>query len=126
MTDSDLIAEKTEQAADVLAEQNVDCWLTFCRETTEIHEPCLPFLLGFDVVWPTAIVVSKEGRSAVVVGRHDAPNARELPHEVYPYGESLEDPLLDLKEMVLLTENRTEWLTNPQEAFRYSRRRNGK
>ncbi|WP_135824168.1 M24 family metallopeptidase [Halorussus ruber] len=96
MPDSDLVAEKTEQAADVLAEQDVDCWLTFCRETTEIPEPCLPFLLGFDVVWPTAILVSKEGRSAVVIGRHDAPNARELPHEVHPYDESLEEPLLDL------------------------------
>ncbi|WP_276301984.1 M24 family metallopeptidase [Halorussus lipolyticus] len=96
MPDADLIAEKTEQAADALAEQDVDCWLTFCRETTEIHEPCLPFLLGFDVVWPTAIVVSKEDRSAVVVGRHDAPNARELPHEVYPYDESLEEALLGL------------------------------
>lgn len=96
MTDSDLIAEKTEQAADVLAERDIDCWLTFCRETTEIPEPNLPFLLGFDVVWPTAILVTKEGRSAVVVGRHDAPNARDLPHEVYPYDESLEGPLVDL------------------------------
>ncbi|WP_238398184.1 M24 family metallopeptidase [Halorussus salinus] len=94
--DTDLVAEKTEQAAEVLAERNIDCWLTFCRETTEISEPNLPFLLGFDVVWPTAIVVSKTGRSAVVLGRHDAPNASELPHDVIPYDESLGEPLLEL------------------------------
>ncbi|MFC7079540.1 M24 family metallopeptidase [Halorussus caseinilyticus] len=96
VTDTDLIAEKTEQASDVLADRDVDCWLTFCRETTEISEPNLPYLLGFDVVWPTAVVISKDGRSAVVIGRHDAPNARELGHEVYPYDESLEEPLLNL------------------------------
>lgn len=97
MSDADLIAEKTEQAVNVLAEQDVDCWLTFCRETGDIPEPCLPFLLHFDVVWPTAILISKEGRKAVVLGRHDAPNARELDtYEVYPYDESLAEPLSDL------------------------------
>lgn len=96
MTDADLIAEKTEQAFDVLAEQDVDCWLTFCRETAEVSEPNLSTLLGFDVVWPTAILISQEGRSAVVLGRHDAPNAQDLPHEVHPYDESLTEPLLAL------------------------------
>lgn len=97
MSDTDLVAEKTEQAVEVLAEQDTDLWLTFCRETTEIPEPCLPFLLGFDVVWPTAILVSAEGHKAVVIGRHDAPNARELDtYEVHPYDESLEEQLLAL------------------------------
>lgn len=100
MSDTDLVAEKTEQAVKALEEHDADLWLTFCRETTEIAEPCLPFLLGFDVVWPTAILVSAEGRKAVVIGRHDAPNARELPHEVHPYDESLEEPLLDLLEEI--------------------------
>jgi Xaa-Pro aminopeptidase len=50
-------------------------------------------VLGFDVVWPTAIVVGPD-RSTVVLGRHDAPNAEELGvHEVRPYDESIEEPL---------------------------------
>lgn len=95
MFDTELIAEKTDQAAGVLAEQDVDLWLTFARETADVAEPCLSFLLGLDVVWPTAVLVSKEGRKAVVLGRYDAPNADLDSYEVYRYDESYEEPLLD-------------------------------
>ena len=91
--DAELIAEKVDQARAAVAESEADAWLTFCRETDEIHEPCLPYVLGFDVVWPTAIVVGPD-RSTVILGRHDAPNAEELGvHEVRPYDESIEEPL---------------------------------
>jgi Xaa-Pro aminopeptidase len=91
--DTDLIAEKVAQARDAVARSEADAWLTFCRETDEINEPCLPYILGFDVVWPTAIVVGPD-RSTVILGRHDAPNAEQLGvHEVRPYDESLEEPL---------------------------------
>ncbi len=92
--DVDLIAEKVAVARDAVAEaEGADAWLTFCRETDEIHEPCLPYLLGFDVVWPTAIVIGAD-ESAVVLGRHDAPNAEDLGiHAVHPYDESI-GPLL--------------------------------
>lgn len=94
--DADLVAEKVAQASDAVADVEADAWLTFCRETDEIHEPCLPYLLGFDVVWPTAIVVGAED-SAVVLGRHDAPNARELGvHEVRAYDESIAEDLRDV------------------------------
>lgn len=63
MSDTVLVAEKTGQAVEVLTESDTDLWLTFCRETADVAEPCLPFLLDFDVVWSTAILVSKEGGS---------------------------------------------------------------
>jgi Xaa-Pro aminopeptidase len=89
MTDAALVREKVAQARDAVAAAEADCWLTFARETTEIAEPCLPYLLGFDVVWPTMVLVTPE-RSVVVIGRHDAPNAEALDvHEVEPYDESL-------------------------------------
>jgi len=101
VSDSELVAEKTEQATTVLEELDVDCWLTFCRETAAIPDPSLPLVLGFDVVWPTAVVVAPSGYSAVVLGRHDAPNAREFGvHEVYPYDESIEDSLLEVLDRV--------------------------
>ncbi|QCJ48076.1 Xaa-Pro peptidase family protein [Haloprofundus sp. MHR1] len=86
--DQTLIAGKVEQARAAVASDDTDCWITFCRETDEVDEPCLPYILGFDVVWPTAVVVGPEA-SAVVLGRHDAPNAERLGvHDVYPYDES--------------------------------------
>jgi Xaa-Pro aminopeptidase len=92
--DTELITEKVEQARNaVSAVEHVDAWLTFCRETNEVSEPALPYVLGFDVVWPTAIVIGPED-STVVLGRHDAPTAEQLGvHEVKPYDESIRTPL---------------------------------
>ncbi|WP_435116330.1 M24 family metallopeptidase [Halolamina sp. C58] len=91
--DASLVAEKVEQARDAVADSDADAWLIFCRETDEIHEPTLPYVLGFDVVWPTAVVIGPE-ESTVVLGQHDAPTAEELGvHEVRPYDESIEEQL---------------------------------
>jgi len=99
-SDADLIAEKTRQAQAALADHGLDCWLTFARETTATPDPSLPLLLDFGVVWPTAVVVAP-GESHVVLGRHDAPNARELGvHEVHPYDESIRDALTEVIERV--------------------------
>lgn len=91
--DTALIGEKVEQARRAVAEGDCDAWLVFCRETDETAEPTLPYVLGFDVVWPTAVVVGPD-ESTVVLGRHDAPNAERLDvHEVRPYDESIETAL---------------------------------
>jgi Xaa-Pro aminopeptidase len=93
--EAELIAEKVDGAAGALDRRGLDCWLTFCRETDATPDPSLPLLLDFDVVWPTAVLVFADGRSDVVLGRHDAPNARDLGvHRVHPYDESIRDPLL--------------------------------
>ena len=98
--DGDLIAEKTAQARAALAEHDIDCWLTFARETTATPDPSLPLLLDFGVVWPTAVVVAPE-QSHVVLGRHDAPNARALGvHEVHPYDESIREALTGVMDRV--------------------------
>ncbi|MBP1987144.1 M24 family metallopeptidase [Halolamina salifodinae] len=91
--DAALISEKVTQARDAVADSDADAWLIFCRETTEIDEPALPYVLGFDVVWPTAVVIGPED-STVILGQHDAPPAEELGvHRVRPYDESIRDDL---------------------------------
>ncbi|MEF8757909.1 MAG: M24 family metallopeptidase, partial [Halobacteriales archaeon] len=91
MSDQIIVDEKVTQAREILADAEADLWLTFARETSEIDEPCLPYVLGFDVVWPTMVLVTPD-RSAVIIGRHDAPNAEDLGvHEVHPYDASLAD-----------------------------------
>lgn len=95
MRDTDLVAEKVAAAREAVAAADADCWLVFARETTEIPEPALPFVLGFDVVWSTAVLVTSD-RSVAILGRHDAPNARELGvHDVRPYDESIAEVLRD-------------------------------
>ncbi|MFW5896089.1 MAG: M24 family metallopeptidase, partial [archaeon] len=100
MSDQVIVEEKVQQAREVVADAEADVWLTFARETSEIDEPCLPYILGFDVVWPTMVLVTAD-RSAVIIGRHDAPNAEELGvHEVVPYDASLEDAFHEFLEEV--------------------------
>ncbi|MFW5934708.1 MAG: M24 family metallopeptidase [Halolamina sp.] len=91
--DERLVAEKVEQARAAVADSDADAWVVFCRETDEINEPTLPYVLGFDVVWPTAVVVGP-GESTVILGQHDAPTAEELGvHKVRSYDESIQKPL---------------------------------
>ncbi|MFB6112344.1 MAG: M24 family metallopeptidase, partial [Halobacteriaceae archaeon] len=98
MPDAALVAEKTDQAVEVLDDLGVDCWLTFCRETAEILEPAVPFLLDFDVVWPTMVLLTAGGEKHVIIGRHDAPTARDLGvYDVHPYDESLAEPFHELR-----------------------------
>jgi Xaa-Pro aminopeptidase len=101
MPDADLVREKVEQARRACEATDTDCWLTFCRETDDVPDPSLPLVLGFDVVWPTMVAVPREGPSTVILGRHDAPTARDLGvHEVVAYDESLRDPFHDLLDRV--------------------------
>jgi len=91
--DTTLIEEKVRQARRAVDDAAFDAWLVFCRETDSVAEPTLPYVLGFDVVWPTAVVVGPSS-STVVLGRHDAPNAERLGvHEVRAYDESIQSAL---------------------------------
>lgn len=99
MPDATLVAEKTDQAAEILREsdENVDLWLTFARETGDAPEPVLPLVLGYDVVWPSIIAITPDGRTEAILGRYDAPEAESMGvHEVRTYDESIEEPALDL------------------------------
>ncbi len=97
MSDQELVKEKVAQSVELLEETDIDLWITFGRETTEIDEPCIPLLLGFDIVWPTMVLLTKTGEKHVIIGRHDAPNARDLEiYDVHSYDESFEPKFLEL------------------------------
>ncbi|WP_197427792.1 Xaa-Pro peptidase family protein [Halogeometricum sp. CBA1124] len=92
MADSDIVAEKTNQAVETLGETDIDAWLTFARETHNLGEPCLPLVLGEGFVWPGMVLLTASGRKIAITETHDADNVRAHGvHEVYPYEESLQD-----------------------------------
>jgi len=92
--DLELLRGKVDQAASVLAEEGIDCWLVFCRETSEIPEPALPLVVGSDVVWESAFLLTPDGEHHAVVGRYDAPPVAELDiYEMHTYDESIAEPL---------------------------------
>jgi Xaa-Pro aminopeptidase len=66
-----LIREKVKQAVQLLREFNIDCWVTFTRESELNGDPVLPFLAPGDVTWHSAFIISKDGRARAIVGRYD-------------------------------------------------------
>jgi Xaa-Pro aminopeptidase len=100
-TDNTLIRGKIAQAEELLQENGIDCWLVFCRETSEIPEPALPLVAGADVVWETALLLTPHGDHHAVVGRYDAPPIAEVgAYTVHSYDESITSPLVEALESI--------------------------
>ena len=95
MPDYSLIREKLDQAVGILAELNVDCWLTFVRETSAVLDPVLPIIYGHDVTWQSVFLLTRAGRRIAILGRYDAENAHRLGayDEVIAYDAACSEPL---------------------------------
>lgn len=94
MNNLHLIQEKLAQATAILAELNVDAWLTFVRETSLQPDPALELIADIDVTWKTAFIVSRSGRHVCIIGHFDAENARNLGvYEVIDYHQGISQPL---------------------------------
>jgi Xaa-Pro aminopeptidase len=80
---------------DILAEMDIDLWLTFVRETTQVSDPCLALLLGFDLTWTSALMISRSGERIAIVGRFDAENVARVGGytTVVGYDQSIRAPL---------------------------------
>jgi Xaa-Pro aminopeptidase len=90
-----IIQEKLNQAVSLLKEQNIDCWITFVRETSAVHDPALDLLLGFGLTWDSAIIITRSGKKIAMAGRFDANNIRELEayDEVIAYDQGIAETL---------------------------------
>ncbi len=92
---SNLIKEKVDQAVGVLAEQGVDLWVTFVRETTAGGDPMLPLLFGSYLTWQSALLLSRSGERIAIVGHYEADTARNTGaySEVLDYHQSIREVL---------------------------------
>ncbi len=62
---------KLEQAAAMMPEHGLDCWIvSFARETGNRQEP-LEYLIGSTVTWPSAFLLHRDGRTVAIVGSGD-------------------------------------------------------
>lgn len=97
MPDFEIIREKLNQAVEVLEEKEIDLWLTFVRETTQVGDPCLDLLLGFDLTWQSALMISRTGERIAIVGRYDVENIERVGGytTVVGYDRSVRGPLLE-------------------------------
>lgn len=98
-----LVSEKLRQASRLVAESDVDVWLTFVRETAEGSDPILPFLIEGGLTWQSALMIGRDGRRIAVVGNYDADPliASGDWTRVDGYVQSIREPLLAaLEELV--------------------------
>jgi Xaa-Pro aminopeptidase len=76
--DTTIQREKIEQAMGILAEQQIDCWLTFVRETVETPDPVQKLVVGQDVTWQSAFLIARDGRRIAIVGGPDGVLTRQI------------------------------------------------
>ncbi len=89
-----LIKEKVNQAKGLLKAFDVDCWVTFTRESAINGDPVLTFLVGAPVTWHSAFVITKTGRTLAIVGKYDQITVQETGayDEVIGYVEGVKEP----------------------------------
>ncbi len=90
-----LIKEKVEQAKKLLKEFNVNCWITFARESQINGDPTLAFLSPADVTWHSAFIISKDGKAHAIVGKYDQKTIEDTGayDEVIGFVEGIKEPL---------------------------------
>ena len=66
-----LIQEKITQAIGILKEFDIDCWITFTRESSINGDPTLPYLVPSDLTWHSALIITKGGNTRAIVGQYD-------------------------------------------------------
>jgi Xaa-Pro aminopeptidase len=90
-----LIKEKVEQAKAILDELDIDCWVTFVRESQINGDPALAFLVEADVTWHSAFIVSRSGETVAIVGLYDKKSVEDIGawDTVEGYVEGVKTPL---------------------------------
>lgn len=92
---SNLSVTKAQQACAILDELNLDAWLIWVRETDQGGDPALRLLMDEDLVWPSALLLTREGTRTAIVGRFDADGLPEGAFDrVIPYDEDIAPHLL--------------------------------
>ena len=93
-----MIEAKIAQAVGILNELDIDCWMTFVRESGTVHDPCLDLVVGANATWISAFVITRSRDRIAVLGSLDVPGHRALGHytEIVSYVKGVREPLLDL------------------------------
>ena len=97
MPSFEIVREKVDQAVDILNKKEIDLWLTFARETTQARDPCLDLVLGLDLTWQSALMITRRGERIAIVGRFDVDNVQRVGAytTVESYDSSIRQPMLE-------------------------------
>jgi Xaa-Pro aminopeptidase len=95
MPDTALQNEKIAQAIRILNELQLDCWLTFVRETSEQPDPACKLIVNHDVTWHSAFILTRSGERIAIVARYDDDLLRQSGlYEVVSYTDDIAPALV--------------------------------
>ncbi len=77
-----LVREKLEQVPKILDELGLDAWMLFSRESATVHDPSFDLVVGTNVTWHSAFILTKSGERIAIVGSLDKANIEAHGH--YP------------------------------------------
>lgn len=91
----ELVLQKTDQAVALLRELDIDCWLTFVRETKMMQDPAVSFVAGMGVVGFSAFILTSHGEKIAILASFDTVPFEEqgVYTEILPYTTSIREPL---------------------------------
>ena len=92
-----LIQEKVAQAKALLREFDIDCWITFVRETEINGDPTLVYIGPPQLTWHSALIISRDGRAHAIVGSQDVRTVDDLGvwDEVVGFVTGIREPFLE-------------------------------
>ena len=64
-----LVNEKVGQAVEILGEYEIDCWITFVRESGMMRDPMMDFLCPANMTWHSAFIITRTGETHAIVGQ---------------------------------------------------------
>jgi Xaa-Pro aminopeptidase len=99
MIDYSIQQEKIAQAVGLLQEKNIDCWLTFVRETEHNADPALPLISPSNVTWHTALIITRDGYKVAIAGRYEIVNFQRMTgvwDECIRYDQSIQPALVEV------------------------------
>jgi Xaa-Pro aminopeptidase len=90
-----MIKAKIEQAVGILDELDIDVWMTFVRESASLHDPCIDLVVGANVTWQSAFLITRRGERIAILGSLDKAAHEMLGHytKIIPYVKGIGEPL---------------------------------
>ena len=95
MLDATLIREKLQQVPAILGELGLDAWMLYARESATVHDPSFDLVVGTNVTWHSAFLLTRSGERIAVIGSLDAANVKSggLYPEIVTYVGGITDVL---------------------------------
>jgi Xaa-Pro aminopeptidase len=90
-----MISAKIDQAVGILNELGIDAWLTFVRESASLHDPCIDLVVGGNVTWQSAFIITRSGERIAILGSLDKAGHEALGNypSIVTYVKGIGEPL---------------------------------